>query len=86
MATAFYIIQNYCTGAGCLTSLGEQRQYCLQLYNSITGARWPNIRPNNSKEAAKNCPWPEKIGGRKMAEFGKKWKKKGRKIFLQKFW
>jgi hypothetical protein len=50
-----------------------------------TGARWPNFRPNKSKEAAKNCPWPEKIGGRKMAEFGKKWQKRGRKIFLQIF-
>jgi hypothetical protein len=38
----------------------------------ITGARWPNFRPNNSKEAPKNYLWPEKIGGRKMAEFGKK--------------
>jgi hypothetical protein len=34
-----------------------------------TAARWPNFRPNNSKEAQKKCPWPEKIGGRKIAEF-----------------
>jgi hypothetical protein len=32
----------------------------------------PNFRPNNSKEAPKNSLWREKIGGRKMAEFGKK--------------
>jgi hypothetical protein len=48
-----------------------------------TVARWPNFRPNNSKEAPKNCPWPEKIGGRKMEDFGKKWQKTGRKTFLQ---
>jgi hypothetical protein len=36
---------------------------------------------NNSKEAPKNCQWPEKIGGRKMAEFDKKRQKRGRKIF-----
>jgi hypothetical protein len=50
-----------------------------------TGARWPNFRQNNPKEAPKNCPLPEKIGGRKIAEFGKKWQKRGRKIFLQIF-
>jgi hypothetical protein len=50
-----------------------------------TVARWQNFRPNNSKEAPKNCPWAEKIGGLKMAEFGKKWQKRGRKIFLQLF-
>jgi hypothetical protein len=48
-----------------------------------TVARWPNYRPNNSKEASKNCPWPEKIRGRIMAEFGKKWQKRGQKIFFQ---
>jgi hypothetical protein len=41
--------------------------------------------PNNSKEAPKNCPWPEKIGGRKIAEFRQKWQKRGRKMFLQLF-
>jgi hypothetical protein len=46
-----------------------------------TAARWPNFRPNNSKQAPKICPWPEKIGGRKMAEFDKKWQKRGRKFF-----
>jgi hypothetical protein len=50
---------------------------------SATVARWPNFLPNNSKEAPKNCPWPGKIGGRKKAEFGKKWQKRGRKLFLQ---
>jgi hypothetical protein len=38
---------------------------------STTVARWPNFQPNNSKEAQKNSPWPEKIVGRKIAEFGK---------------
>jgi hypothetical protein len=33
----------------------------LKLGNTV--ARWPNFRPNNSKEAPKNCQWPEKIGG-----------------------
>jgi hypothetical protein len=50
-----------------------------------TVARWPNFRPNNSKEAQKNCPWPEKIGGRQMAEFCKKWQKRDRIIILQLF-
>jgi hypothetical protein len=27
---------------------------------TFTVARWPNFRPNNSKEAPQNCPWPEK--------------------------
>jgi hypothetical protein len=36
-----------------------------------------------TQEAPKNCPWPGKIGGRKMAEFGKKWQKRGWKLFLQ---
>jgi hypothetical protein len=30
------------------------------------------VRPNNSKEAPKKCQLPEKIEGRKKAEFGKK--------------
>jgi hypothetical protein len=38
-----------------------------------------------TQEALKNCPLPQKIGGRKMAKFGKKWQKRGRKIFLQLF-
>jgi hypothetical protein len=50
-----------------------------------TAARWPNFRPNNSKEAPKKYPWPEKNGGRKNAEFRQKWQKRGRKIFLQLF-
>jgi hypothetical protein len=33
----------------------------------------------------KNYSWPEKFGGRKMAELCKKWQKRGRKIFLQLF-
>jgi hypothetical protein len=40
-----------------------------------------NFRPNNSKEALKKYSWPEKIGGRKIAEFRQKWQKRGRKIF-----
>jgi hypothetical protein len=44
-----------------------------------------NFRPKTSKEAPKNCAWPVKIGGRKIAEFGKKWQKRGQKIFLQLF-
>jgi hypothetical protein len=43
-----------------------------------TVARWPKI----SKEAPKNCPWPEKVGGRQLAEFDIKWQKRGRKIFF----
>jgi hypothetical protein len=62
--------------AGCVVTK-EQRIF--------TAARWPNFRPNNSKEAPKKCPWPEKIGGRKIAEFRQKWQKRGRKIFLQLF-
>jgi hypothetical protein len=49
--------------------------------NKATVARWPNFRPNNSKEAPKNCPWLEKIGGWKMAEYGKKWQKRLENIF-----
>jgi hypothetical protein len=48
---------------------------CRPIEGVVTVARRPNFRLNNSKEALKNCPWPEKIGGRKMAKFGKKWQK-----------
>jgi hypothetical protein len=35
------------------------------------------------KEAPKKFLWPEKIGGRKMAKFGKKWQRKRPKnIFM----
>jgi hypothetical protein len=51
----------------------------------ITVARWLKFRPNNSKDALKKYPWPEKIGGRKIAEFRKKWQKRGRKTFLHLF-
>jgi hypothetical protein len=37
------------------------------------------------KEAPKNLPWLEKIGGCKMADFDKKWQKRGWRIFLQLF-
>jgi hypothetical protein len=47
----------------------------------ITGARWPNFRPNNSKEVSKNYPWPEKIGSHKMAEVGKSGRKRPENIF-----
>jgi hypothetical protein len=40
--------------------------------------RW-NLRP------PKNCLWPEKIRGNKMAEFGKKVAEKRPEIFLQTF-
>jgi hypothetical protein len=50
-----------------------------------TAARWPNFRPNHSKEVPKKYPWLEKIGGLKIAEFRQKWQKRGRKIFSQLF-
>jgi hypothetical protein len=76
-------LKNGCGRQKFLVYLAENNYHKLATLN--TGARWPNFRPNNSKQALKNCPWPEKIGGRKIAEFGKKWQKRGRKIFLQIF-
>jgi hypothetical protein len=67
--------------AGDFTSMISPMLYFLIL---STAARWPNFRPNNSKEAPKKYPWPKKIGGCKIAEFRQKWQKRGRKIFLQK--
>jgi hypothetical protein len=50
-------------------------------------ARWPNFRPNNSKEAQqKIVHGRKKLEAVKMAKCGKKkWQKRGRKIFLQLF-
>jgi hypothetical protein len=38
-----------------------------------------------TRKRLKKCPWPGKIGGRKIAELGKMWQKRGRKTFLQLF-
>jgi hypothetical protein len=48
-----------------------------------TGARWPNFRPNNSKEAPKNYLWPEKIGGRKWQNLAKSSRKEAGKYFYK---
>jgi hypothetical protein len=40
-----------------------------------TAAKWPNFRPNNSKEAPKKYPWPEKIRGHKMQNLDKSGRK-----------
>jgi hypothetical protein len=63
------------------------RQFLVKIERvvSFTVARWTNCRPNNSKEAPKKYPWPEKIGGRKIAEFSKMRQKRGWKIFIQLF-
>jgi hypothetical protein len=44
-----------------------------------TVARWPNFRPNNSKEAPKNCPWPEKLEAEKWQNFTKSGRKEAGK-------
>jgi hypothetical protein len=46
---------------------------------NTTVARWPNFRPNNTKQAGKKYFWPEKIGGRTATNFSEKWLKTGRK-------
>jgi hypothetical protein len=43
------------------------------------------FRPNNSKEAPKNSPWPEKFEALKGQNVAKSDRKTGRKIFLQMF-
>jgi hypothetical protein len=46
------------------------------MLNACTSARWPNFRLNNSKEAQKNCPWPEKkleaVNWQNLAKSGRK--------------
>jgi hypothetical protein len=55
-----------------------------QISIESTVARWPNFRLNNSKEAPKNSPWPEKIGRPENGEILQK-VTRGREIFLQLF-
>jgi hypothetical protein len=63
------------------TLISGKNRICYQ-NATTTGARWTNFRPNISKEAPKNCLWPEKVGGSKMTKLSKKWQKRGRKIFF----
>jgi hypothetical protein len=49
---------------------------------ATTVARWPNFRSNHSKQAHTNISWPEKIGGRKLADFVQKWQKRGQQSFI----
>jgi hypothetical protein len=49
----------------------------------ISVARWPNFRPNNSKQAPTNIYWPGKIGGRKMADFVQVAEKRPKNISLK---
>jgi hypothetical protein len=46
-----------------------------------TGARWPNFRPNNSKEAPKNCQWPEKLEAVKWQNLAKVAEKRPENVF-----
>jgi hypothetical protein len=55
---------------------GYFNHWDLPVCFKMTGARWPKFRPNNSKKAPNYYLWPEKIGGREIAEFGKKVAKK----------
>jgi hypothetical protein len=47
----------------------------IMLYFIFTAARWPNFRPNNSKEAQKNCLWPEKLEAVKWQNLAKSGRK-----------
>jgi hypothetical protein len=46
-----------------------------------TAARWPNFRPNNSKEAPIKCPWPEKFDAVKLQNLDQSGRKEAGKCF-----
>jgi hypothetical protein len=56
-------------------------RYQTKVHSTV--ARCPNFPHNNCKQAPTNFPWTEKIGGRKMTKFFKKWQKTCRNTFLQ---
>jgi hypothetical protein len=48
----------------------------------ITVDRWPNCRPNNSKQAPINIFWPGIFGGRKLADLAQSCGKEAEKSFI----